>query len=95
MIVTCSICNYCRYITMSRYMSVYVGMCMVLIQKYVQILPDTYIYIQYLHIQIYLHIPSYTSNTYAYMQYIQIQTYLDILMIPTDTSDTYIYRYTY
>jgi hypothetical protein len=50
MIVTCSICNYCRYITISRYMSVYVGMYMVLIQKYLQIHTNTYIYIQYLHI---------------------------------------------
>ncbi len=57
-----------RYITMCRYVSVCVGIYILLIQKYLQIHTDSYIYRKYLHIVTYLHIPvipTYTGNTYT------------------------------
>jgi hypothetical protein len=54
---------------MCRYVSVLVGMYIVLIQKYLQIHTDTYTYTQYLHIVTYLLIPAIptdTDNAYLY-----------------------------
>ncbi len=54
---------------MCRYVSVcVVGIEIVLIKKHLQIHAETYTYIQYLHILIYLHIPAmptHTCNTYT------------------------------
>jgi hypothetical protein len=42
----------CRYVIMRRYMSAYVGIIIVQIDKYLKIHADTYEYIQYQHIVI-------------------------------------------
>jgi hypothetical protein len=42
----------CRYVIICRYMSVYLGIVIVQIEKYLKIHADTYEYIQYLHIVI-------------------------------------------
>ena len=106
----CCICRYLKKIPTRYCMSVSVGIslcagmcqyCRYFHRTDPEIHADTYTYIQYLHIQTYLlipTIPAHTCKTYIYMQYLDILTYLHIPVIPTDTYiylriTVYTYRY--
>ena len=100
----CCICRYLKKIPTRYCMSVSVGIslcagmcqyCRYFHRTDPEIHADTYTYIQYLHIQTYLlipTIPAYTCKTYIYLR---ILLYLHIHTIPTDTYNTYSYCDTY
>ena len=69
------------HVTICRYMSVYVGMKIVLIKKYLQMHTHTYTYIQYLLIRTYQHIPAIYTHTRNTNLYWHTCTYLRYLLI--------------